>query len=347
MTFLLTLLIFVGVFFNPGQAAADIHVLIYHRFGEDNNPSTNVSISSFKKQMEYLEDNDYDVVPLSYVADALKDNRQLPEKTVVITVDDGYESVYTNAWPILKKYGYPFTVFLNILGVNDRYKSLLNWEQITEMHDAGVDIQDHSYSHLRLANWPKGMDENDYRKWIRNDLQKGADVIAMRLGEKPKYLALPYGEYNHIVIDEAVKYGYEAILTQDPGAVSSETSRFRMPREPILGNEWISMEHFKMILERQDMPCFDESPPLLPLENEEPIYITARLLHPQNYESGSMEIYISELGWLPATLKDDQLSTRQPVTLHRRMNRIAIEAKDKESGRTAIRFWMLLRSSGK
>ena len=346
MALLLSLLVILGTFCGPSVAYADLHILIYHRFGEENNPSTNVSVKSFRDQMAYLKSNGYKVVPLSSVAKALKEKRPIPDKTAVITVDDGYESVYTKAWPILEKYGYPFTVFLNIQGVCDHYKSLLSWEQITEMHDAGVDFQDHSYSHHRLANWPLEMSEKDYRKWIHNDLQKGADILAMRLGEKPKYFALPYGEYNHVVIDEAVKIGYEAIFTQDPGAVSSDTSRFQIPREPILGNEWISMEHFKMILGRKDMPCKDVQPHLFPLVGEEPFYVSARLLYPSRYESDSLDIYISELGWLPAKLNGELLTTLKPVTLHRRVNRIAIEGKNKENGSTAIRFWMLLRPGG-
>ncbi|MFC1512944.1 polysaccharide deacetylase family protein [Thermodesulfobacteriota bacterium] len=346
MALFFSLLLSLGVLCMPGMAVADLHVLIYHRFGEDRYPTTNVAVESFHAQMAYLKANGYQVVSLASVALALKENRSLPERAVVITIDDGYASAYTRAWPILKEFRYPFTIFLNMQAVNDGYHNILNWQQITEMRAGGVDIQDHSYAHHRLANWPPQMTESAYRKWIRADLQKGADILAERMGARPKFLAIPYGEYNRIVIDEAIKVGYQAILTQDPGAVSSTTSRFQIPREPILGNQWATMEHFAMILNRNDLPCREVQPPLVPLVGSQPFHISTRLLHPQRYQPGSLDIYVSELGWLPATLHGDQLRTDQPVKLSRRLNRVAIAGKEQGGGRTAIRFWMLIRPDG-
>ena len=346
MAFFLALILFAGGICTPLPASADLQVLIYHRFGEDRYPTTNVAVASFKEQMAYLKDNGYQVVTLASVAAALKENRPVPGRAVVITIDDGYESSYTEAWPILKAFRYPFTIFLNIQAVNDGYHNLLSWEQISEMRAAGVDIQDHGYAHHRLADWPPKMNEKEYRNWIRDDLRKGAGILAERTGEKPKFLAIPYGEYNRIVIEEAIKVGYEAILTQDPGSVSSETNRFQIPREPILGYDWATMEHFKMILDRRDLPCVEIQPQLMPLAGDKPFYISSRILHPERYQAGSMDIYVSELGWLPATLTGDRLSTDMPVSLRRRLNRVAVEGKEQESGHTAIRFWMLIRPGG-
>lgn len=346
MVLFFSLLLSLGVLCNPGSAFADLHVLIYHRFGENRYPSTNIAVESFREQMSYLQDHGYQVVSLASVALALKENRPVPDRAVVITIDDGYESAYTQAWPILKSFNYPYTIFLNIQAVNDGYHNLLSWQQVAEMRAAGADIQDHGYAHHRLADWPSGMSENVYRQWIRDDLRKGSDILAERIGTRPQFFAIPYGEYNAIVIDEAVKVGYQAILTQDPGAVSSETSRFQIPREPILGYEWGTMEHFKMILARDDLPCLEQHPSLAPLLASESFHISARLLHPHRYQAGSLDIYVSELGWLPATLHGDRLQTDQPVSLHRRLNRVAIAGKEQVSGHPAIRFWMLLRPGG-
>lgn len=346
MALFFSLILSLGILCSPLPAFADLQVLIYHRFGEDRYPTTNVAVESFHAQMAYLKENGYRVVSLASVATALKENRPVPDRAVVITIDDGYASTYTQAWPILKAFGYPFTIFLNIQAVNDGYHNILNWQQIAEMRAAGVDIQDHGYAHHRLADWPPQMDENAYRGWIGGDLRKGAAILAQQTGERPKFLAIPYGEYNRIVIEEAIKVGYEAILTQDPGSVSSETSRFQIPREPILGYQWASMEHFKMILERRDLPCVEMQPPLVPLAGRKSFHISSRLLHPERYQAGSLDIYVSELGWLPATLDGDRLITDQPVTLRRRLNRVAVEGKERASGRTAIRFWMLIRPDG-
>jgi len=339
------LLLFLGLFV-PVSAMADLHVLIYHRFGENRYPTTNVAMESFRAQMAYLQENGYQVVSLASVAASLRDERPLPDRAVVITIDDGYESTYTAAWPVLKSYNYPFTIFLNIQAVNDGYHDFLTWGQVAEMRAAGVDIQDHGYAHARLADWPPGMDEGRYRSWIGSDLRKSADILAARLGGRPKFLAIPYGEYNRIVLDGAIKVGYEAILTQDPGVVSSATSRFQIPREPILGNEWSTMKHFKMILNRGDLPFKDIQPPLAPLVGTQPFNITVRLLSPQRYAPDSLSIYVTELGWLPAKLNGDILTTTRPVSLHRRLNRVAVKGLDRANGRNAIRFWMLIRPDG-
>ncbi len=344
--FLLALLLLLLSALVPARAAADLHVLIYHRFGESRYPTTSVAVDRFREQMAYLRDNGYQVVPLAQVVDALKQHRPLPERAVVITIDDGYQSVYHAAWPILRSFHYPFTVFLNVQAVAGGFSSILDWRQIAEMQRAGVDFEDHSFAHNRLADWPTGMDEAAYRRWIAADLAKGAAILTQRLGQRPKCFAIPYGEYNRIVLEEAKKIGYEAILTQDPGAVSGETDRFRIPREPILGYEWATMDHFAMVLGRHDLPCDEFTPSLAPLTTRTPVRLSARLLHPDRYLPDSFAIYVSERGWLPATLSGDRLLCREPVTLLRRLNRVAVRGQEKAGGRAAIHFWMLLRPPG-
>ncbi len=190
------------------------------------------------------------------------------------------------------------------------------------------------------------MDENRYRQWIGDDLRKSAEILAVRMGARPKCLAIPYGEYNRIVLEEAIKVGYEAVLTQDPGVVGSATSRFQIPREPILGNEWSTMDHFKMVLARKDLPLREHQPPLEPLRGDKPVRLSARLTDPQQYDPDSLSIYVTELGWLPVTLNGDTLTTDRPVSLRRRLNRVAVKGKGRADGRTAIRFWMLVRPDG-
>lgn len=153
--------------------------------------------------MAYLKDHDYQVIPISLVVNALKNGRLIPEKTAVITIDDGYLSVYSEAWPVLKFFSYPFTLFLNVEAINRKYKDFVTWDQVRELASAGVDIHDHTYSHHRLADRPEGMDDAAYRAWIAADLAKGSEILLKELGYRPRYLALPYGEYNNIVMEEA------------------------------------------------------------------------------------------------------------------------------------------------
>ncbi len=323
-------------------SAGDATVFIYHHFGDDRYPTTNVDIEKFSKQMSYLHENGYKVVALAELVAQLKSKKSIEPKTVAITIDDGYRTIYTNAWPILKKYNYPFTVFLYAEGIEKGYRNYLTWEQVKEMHNAGVDFQDHSYSHHRLADWPKGMSEKEYRQWIHTDLARGVAVLKEKLGKNPAFFALPYGEYNRLVMEEARAIGYEAIFTQNPGSVSDQTDGYAIPREPILGKEWASIKHFEEILERVDLPIADMKPNIEPLRSVPEIF-GARLLDPNRYVPGSFGIYVSELGWLPARLDGDIVYIRNEKSLHRRLNRVMISAREKESGRTAVRFWLLIK----
>jgi hypothetical protein len=167
-------------------------------------------------------------------------------------------------------------------------------------------------------------------------------ILSEELKERPRIFAVPYGEYNKTFLEEIRSFGYEAILLQNPGSVSSDTDPFGIPREPILGNEWSTISHFQMILERVDLPITEEIPAAGKLTDSAPELFGARLLYPERYIPGTLGIYVSELGWKEASLENDYASIANDSTLSRRINRVAISGREKESGRTAIRYWMLV-----
>jgi len=324
------------------ESVGNVTVFIYHKFGEDQYPTTNVAVNRFDEQMAFLKDNGYQVISLKRLSDLLKQGKPLPDKTVVITIDDGYSSTYTAAWPIFKKYGFPFTVFVYVKAVDSGYSNFLTWEQIKEMQEAGVDFQDHSYSHHRFGTIPKGLDQQSYKEWIQQDLKKGRAILSEHLGYEPQFLALPYGEYNETVIEIAEANGYQMVLSQDPGSVSRYSDVMALPREPILGNDWATMRHFETVLDRVDLPFKDMEPKRQPLLST-PEKFCATLLAPEAYQQSSLGIYVSEFGWQPATLKNKRLCIDNLKALERRFNRVAISAKEKESGRQAIRYWLLFQ----
>ena len=321
---------------------AGVTVFIYHRFGEDKYPSTNISLDRFSEQLEFLRDNNYRVISLKQLVDSLKGESELPDRAVVITIDDGYRSVYTEAWPVLKQYGYPFTVFVYVKATENKHRNYLTWDQIKEMKAAGVDFQNHGFAHDHMAFKPPEMDIDEYKAWIRADLAVSTKIMSGELKERPRFFAVPYGEYNKTVLDEIRSSGYEAIFLQDPGSVSKDTDPFAIPREPILGNEWATMEHFQMVLERVDLPIMGEVPVVGQLLNRTPELFGAQLLYPDRYIPGTLGIYVSELGWEKATFEGDFIKITNTSHLKRRINRVAISGREKESGRTAMRYWMLV-----
>jgi peptidoglycan/xylan/chitin deacetylase (PgdA/CDA1 family) len=344
------LLIFTALFWLflvsvPVQAEPlpEVTILIYHRFGEAKYPTTNVSTERFREQMAYLLANNYRVISLADLVDSISAKKPLPPKTVVITIDDGFKSVYQQGWPILKSFGFPFTVFISVKGIEKGFNDYMNWQELQELVSAGVDIQDHSYAHARMADIPAGMDQDQYRNWISGDLVKSSMTMIKKLGSGPRFFAIPYGEHNQQVIDEARKLGYEAIMTQDPGSISQHSDLFLLPREPILGNDWSTMKHFEEILERVDLPARDLTPEPGKF-NGSPSSYGATILDQDLYQPSSFRIYVSELGWQNATIEGDRVSIPGGSKLTRRLNRVMIKAREKGTGRTAVKTWLLVNN---
>jgi peptidoglycan/xylan/chitin deacetylase (PgdA/CDA1 family) len=349
--FFLSFFIFIVLLSPPSLAeevvssetgGAGVTVLIYHRFGEDKYPSTNISLDRFREQLEFLKHNNYQVITLDQLISSLKGESELPDRAAVITIDDGYKSVYAEAWPVLKQYGYPFTVFLYVKATENKHWNYMNWDQIKEMKAAGVDFQNHGFAHDHMAFKPPEIDIDEYKAWIRADLAVSTKIMSEELKERPRFFAVPYGEYNKTVLNQIRSFGYEAIFSQDPGSVSQDTNIFSIPREPILGANWSTIEHFQMVLNRVDLPFDTEFPHAGALSDATPSRFSARLLHPERYESSSLGIYVSELGWQKALLEGDRVIIKNSASLRRRINRVAVSGKEKDSGRTAIRFWLLV-----
>ena len=147
VSFLIILIIFINNSLANENSAA---VFLYHRFDENKYPSTNTRMSQFKKHIEELTNNNYNVIPINQMVDALINKKSLPKKSVVITMDDAFLSIYKKAWPILKKKKLPFTVFVSTNSLESPSKNYMNWDQIKEMAANGVTIGHHTKNHSIL-----------------------------------------------------------------------------------------------------------------------------------------------------------------------------------------------------
>ena len=129
-------------------------ILLYHRFGDIRYPSTSIDLKTFEKQMRYLREHNYNVVSLKKFFQYWK-KKNFPPRTVAITVDDGYKSTM-EGFKILKKYNFPFTVFLYMKAV-DRYPDFLTKKQIQVLKKSGlVSFENHSFSHPHFGKLKKG-----------------------------------------------------------------------------------------------------------------------------------------------------------------------------------------------
>ena len=132
-------------------------------------------------------------------------------------------------------------------------------------------------------------------------------------------------------------------MTQDPGSISQHSDLFLLPREPILGNDWSTMKHFEEVLERVDLPARDLTPAPGKF-NGSPSSYGATILDQDLYQPSSFMIYVSEFGWQNATIEGDRVSIPGGSKLTRRLNRVMIKAREKGTGRTAVKTWLLVNN---
>ena len=238
-----------------------VPILCYHRFGS---PSSKMIISpaSFAAQLDWLARNHFQVLRLADVAGFLAGHKPLPPRSVVITIDDGYESVYRHAYPLLKKYGFPATLFVytDFIGAGDA----LSWAQMQEMSRSGlVDIQSHSKSHRNLIE--RGAQENEarYRQNIETEMRQPRELIAKRLdGRALRHIAYPYGDANVPVLEAATRAGFELGVTVTPGGNAFFAQPLMLRRTMIFGD--LDLEGFKARLQTSRVFAAPALPPLSP-----------------------------------------------------------------------------------
>lgn len=212
-----------------------VPVLAYHQFAEKSTNNMTVSREDFEAQMRLLKEKGYRVVSLEQLLSFLDFRGQLPEKSVVITIDDGWRATYEIAFPILKKYGYPATLFVYTQLITGGGKTL-SWDQVREMSAQGLDIQCHTVSHRNLA-LPQGQENADqYFTSIAQEISESARTIEQKLGRRPTIMAYPYGDTNGLAITLLKGQGYRAALTVTREANPFFAAPFRLGRSMIYGD---------------------------------------------------------------------------------------------------------------
>src|SRR5258707_5324950 len=189
--------------------SAKVIVLCYHRFEDNPRDSLAIAPAEFRAQMKELKDNGIEVVPMKDFLAWRRGEKSIPPKSAVVTIDDGYVSGYSVAWPILKELGYPFTMFIytNYVGVGGKS---ISWAQLEQMRDAGIDIESHTVSHHDLRHAPKGQ---EYNAWLHNEIYTSKDILEQKLGIKIVAFAFPYGTHNEVVRKMATEAGYQAVFS--------------------------------------------------------------------------------------------------------------------------------------
>ena len=225
------------------HAAESFITLCYHDIPEAPVEKDDISQKDFINQIEYLRTHGFTFVSPADVLAASRGAKALPEKAVLLTFDDAYESFYRFVYPALRLYNIPAVLSVVTSWIDNpetsgyKTKRFMSWKQIREVADSGlVTVASHSARLHRLlqANpvgnvepapaaflyFPESRryeTEPEFRARIREDLAASIEMLTVKLGTKPAILTWPYGSYNTIGVEEAKTLGFEMILTLDDG----------------------------------------------------------------------------------------------------------------------------------
>ena len=201
---------------------AQVVIFGYHRFVNNvRRPDTEITPAAFEAQMQELKNKNISVIPMQDFLAWRRGEKAIPPKSAIISFDDGWKSQYEVAWPILKKFNYPVTLFIYTEGIKPGHFSggeSMSWEQLAEMRDAGVDIQGHTATHSDLRKpydkvAKKKLSPEEYEQWLDKEIVQSKALIEQKLGVKVNCFAVPYGFHNDHIRDVAMKAGYEALFT--------------------------------------------------------------------------------------------------------------------------------------
>jgi peptidoglycan/xylan/chitin deacetylase (PgdA/CDA1 family) len=245
---------------NDFKSASSAVILVYHRFGEGQFPSTSIRMEQFKSHVLELRRKRYNILPITEIIQKINNREKLPDFTIGISIDDAYSSVYEKAWPLLREANIPFTLFISTDVVDRQATGYMSWDQIRELKSSGVTIgsQTKSHKHLPLISIEDAKQEID----------KANVRIKKEIGLRPDLFAYPYGEYNSSVRELIIDRGFKAAFTQSSGALHSYSDKFSLPRFA-LNERYGGIDRFRLVANALPLPV-DDVLPIDPLLVENP-----------------------------------------------------------------------------
>ena len=209
--------------------------LMYHRFEENKYPSTNIRIKDFKEHLKIIEENKIKFINPNNFENELKNNKL--KRKVLLTIDDGFQSFYENAWPILKEKKIPFILFVSTREIGAF--NYMTWDQIKEISKEDfVEIGNHSHTHEYLA------DESN--ELIKEDIAKSISIFEKNLGKNSKFFSYPFGEYSNDFKNIIKDFGFKYAFGQHSGVMDETKDLYELPRYPI-NEKYGEIKRFKSL----------------------------------------------------------------------------------------------------
>jgi len=343
---------------------AEVIIYGYHRFVDKVRlPGTEITPQDFEKQMQELKNRNIPVIPMQDLLAWKRGEKNIPPRAAVITFDDGWKSQYEVAWPIIKKFGYPLTLFIYTEGVRGgKYGGgqAITWEQLAEMRDAGVDIEGHTATHQDLKKpydkvTKKRLNPQEYQGWLDGEIGGSKQLLEQRLGIKVNCFAVPFGNYNQQVKDTAMRAGYEAMFTVYGQPITFRTSNDSVGRYVIEANKpKVFTDAIAMIATSggggaqvaqigatnlQTKPADGET-----VHNAMPL-ITANLTAFGTIDQGSVKMRMSGLGVVPASF-DPKTQTASYQVTQKLRDKITVIVEAMSGGKKVQAQWMFAVDEG-
>lgn len=227
---------------EPPQTADDhvrVAVLGYHDFSATRTVKEMIiRPSKFRNQMQAIKDLKLNVITLEDFILWKQGKKTIPDKSVLITIDDGWKSVYTDAYPVLKEFGYPFTIYLYTNYIDRGGRSMTS-EMIKEMMQNGCTIGSHSVSHPMPSAVRKHQraGADDYKKFIDNELAESKKILESAFKQPINTYVYPGGLHTPEMYVSAAAIGYQHLFTVRPGKVTRKSDDNILPRYIILGED--------------------------------------------------------------------------------------------------------------
>ncbi|WP_419874464.1 polysaccharide deacetylase family protein [Candidatus Pristimantibacillus sp. PTI5] len=216
-----------------------VAVLMYHDIAEAPQNERIIAVDRFEKQLRLLKQNGFQIIGIEEYERFLLEEGSVSDNAVLITFDDGYESFYKLAFPILRSYGFPAVNFVIVSSIDDRSKpgtAKLSWEQMKEMQKSGMSFRSHTFDMHRYGavnedgkeapvmagpifdrTLLKKETEEEYGIRLREDLMKAEERLRSELGNKQGTLAFPYGAYRPAILELTASVGIPVTLSTREG----------------------------------------------------------------------------------------------------------------------------------
>ena len=210
--------------------------IMYHRFNESKYPSTNIQIDVFEKHIDTIKSSGYKFLNPMMLPEIF--SKEKLEKKFLLTIDDGYNSFYNNAWPYLKKNKIPFIIFISTDAVGQN--GYMNWDQIKEIEKFDyVTIGNHSHSHDYLVNFSF--------EQFKQDINKSIEIFKNNLGYNPIFFSYPFGEWS-LRQKQFISQYFEFAFGQHSGVIDLNKDKYALPRFPI-NEKYGNLDRFKFIVD--------------------------------------------------------------------------------------------------